>query len=198
MRRYVGRTMTTLAAIQGPGWCVIGCDSRATEDSGRYITMATQKVIEIGPYLIAGAGASRGSNILQFGWNPPRPPSNSDNLDNFMTRKFIPDMRRVFVEAGYDMKEDGDAAAHDSMFIVAVRGVLYPIFEDYSWDRDVSNVYYGGSGGSVALGALEILGPAKTMKQAEENIRKAIEAAIKWDVYSAGPIVVKSQKVLRT
>lgn len=190
--------MTTLAAIQGNGWCVIGCDSRATEDSGRYITMATQKVVENGPYLIAGAGASRGSNILQFGWTPPKPPNNSDNLDSFMTKKFIPEMRRAFIEAGYDMKEDGDSAAHDSMFLVAVRGVIYPIFEDYSWDRDVSNIYYGGSGGSVALGALEILGTAKSLKQAEENVKKAIAAAIKWDVYSAGPIIVKSQKVLRT
>lgn len=190
--------MTTLAAIQGNGWCVIGCDSRATEDSGRYITMATQKVVENGPYLIAGAGASRGSNILQFGWTPPKPPNNSDNLDSFMTKKFIPEMRRAFIEAGYDMKEDGESAAHDSMFLVAVRGVIYPIFEDYSWDRDVSNVYYGGSGGSVALGALEALGLAKSLKQAEENIRKAIAAAIKWDVYSAGPIIIKSQKVLRT
>jgi len=115
-----------------------------------------------------------------------------------MTKKFIPEMRRAFIEAGYDMKEDGDSAAHDSMFLVAVRGVIYPIFEDYSWDRDVSNIYYGGSGGSVALGALEILGSAKNLKQAEENVRKAIAAAIKWDVYSAGPIIVKSQKVLRT
>jgi len=160
--------------------------------------MATQKVIEVGPYLIAGAGASRGSNIIQFGWVPPKPPNNSDNLDSFMTRKFIPEMRRAFIEAGYDMKEDGDAAAHDSMFLVSVRGVIYPIFEDYSWDRDISNVYYGGSGGSLALGALEILGPSKTLKQAEENIKKAIAAAIKWDAYSSGPIVTKSQKALRT
>lgn len=188
------RFMTTLAAIQGNGWCVIGCDSRASEESGRYTTMATHKVIENGPYLIAGAGASRGSNILQFGWTPPKPPNSTENLDSFMTKKFVPEMRRAFIEAGYDMKEDGDAAAHDSMFLVAVRGVIYPIFEDYSWDRDVRNVYYGGSGGDVVLGALEILGPAKTLKQAEENIKKAIAAAIKWDIYSAAPIVIKSQK----
>jgi len=160
--------------------------------------MATQKVVEVGPYLIAGAGASRGSNVIQFGWTPPKPPNSSDNLDSFMTRKFIPEMRKAFIEAGYDMKEDGDSAAHDSMFLVAVKGVIYPIFEDYSWDRDISNIYYGGSGGSVALGALEMLGQAKNAKQAEEHIRKAIEAAIKWDAYSAGPIVVKSQRTSRS
>lgn len=190
--------MTTLAAIQGNGWCVIGCDSRASEDSGRHMTMVNNKVFENGPYLIAGAGCSRGSNIIQFGWIPPKPPNNLESLDAFMTKKFIPEMRKVFVESGYDMKEDGDMAGHDSMFLVAVKGIIYPIFEDYSWDRDTTGVYYGGSGGSVALGALEILGTAKTMKQAEENLRKAILAGIRWDVYSGGPVVIKSQKALRT
>lgn len=156
--------------------------------------MATQKVVENGPYLIAGAGASRGSNILQFGWAPPKPPNNVDTLDTFMTRKFIPEMRRAFIEAGYDMKQDGEAAGHDSMFLVAVRGVLYPIFEDYSWDRDSRNIYSGGSGSDFAVGALEILGTPKTMKQAEDNIRKAIAVAIRHDSNSAEPIVIKSQK----
>lgn len=156
--------------------------------------MATHKVVENGPYLIAGAGASRGSNILQFGWTPPKPPNNVDNLDTFMTRKFIPEMRRTFIEAGYDMKQDGDAAAHDSMFLIAVRGVIYPVYEDYSWDRDSRSIYCGGSGGDFAAGALEILGMPKTMKQAEESVRKAIAAAIRRDANSADPIIIKSQK----
>jgi ATP-dependent protease HslVU (ClpYQ) peptidase subunit len=192
--------VTTLAAIQGDGWCVIGCDSRASDESGRHIAMATHKIIENGPYLIAGAGSSRGSNIIQFGWRPPKPPNTIHLLDEFMTRKFIPEMRKSFIEAGYDMKEDGQAAEHDSVFLVAVRGVIYPIFEDYSWDRDVNNIYYAGSGSNVALGALEVLSAskAKSPKQAEEYIRKAIAAAIKWDVFSGEPIVVKTQIGVRT
>ncbi len=38
--------MTTLAAIQGNGWAVIGCDSRSSDESGRPIDMATHKIIE--------------------------------------------------------------------------------------------------------------------------------------------------------
>ncbi len=116
--------MTTLAAIQGDGWAVIGCDSRSSDDSGRPMNLATHKIIENNGILIAGSGSSRGSNILQFGWKAPKPTVN-ENLDKFMTQKFIPQMRQVFIDAGYDMKEDGDAAEHDSSFLVIVRGIAY-------------------------------------------------------------------------
>lgn len=186
--------MTTLAAIQGNGWTVIGCDSRASDEDGRYMTMATHKIIENNGYLIAGSGASRGSNIMQFGWKPPKP-TKTEDLDLFMTQKFIPAMRKAMIDAGYDMKEDGDAAAQDSEFLISVRGTLYPIFQDYSWDRDSRGIYFSGSGGSVALGALAGLGlsDAKTPYEAERLIRKAIEIACEWDVYTSGPIITKIQ-----
>ena len=50
--------MTTLAAIQGDGWTVIGCDSRASDESGRYMELATSKIIENNGILIAVSGLS--------------------------------------------------------------------------------------------------------------------------------------------
>lgn len=186
--------MTTLAAYQGDGWSVIGCDSRASDEGGRPMTIATHKITENNGYLIAGSGASRGSNILQFGWKPPKP-TKLEDLDLFMTQKFIPAMRKVFIDAGYDMKEDGDAAAQDSDFIISIHGVIYPIFEDYSWDRDSRGIYYGGSGGDVALGVMEALhiNKAKTPEQAKKIIHRAIEVACMWDIYTSAPIITKIQ-----
>jgi hypothetical protein len=181
--------MTTLAAIQGDGWTVIGCDSRASDEGGRYMDLATHKIVDNNGVLIAVSGASRGGNIAQFGWKPPKPRVNED-LDTFMTTKFIPSMREAFIKAGYDGKEDGDAAWQDSNLLISVRGVLYPIFNDYSWDREARGIYYAGSGGDIAVGALEILGyeKIKTPEAAERALRKAIEAAIKHDIYSGGEI----------
>jgi len=186
--------MTTLAAIQGDGWSVIGCDSRSSDDNGRPVNMVTNKIIDNNGILIAGSGSGRGSNILQFGWKAPKPSTNQD-LDIFVTQSFIPQMRKAFIDAGYDMKEDGDAAEHDSAFIISVKGVIYPIFEDYSWDRDSSNVYYSGSGGDVALGAMQALGieDAKGPEDAERIVRKAIEIASEWDIFTNGPIITKIQ-----
>jgi ATP-dependent protease HslVU (ClpYQ) peptidase subunit len=189
--------MTTLAAYQGDGWAVIGCDSRATDEAGNIMDLATPKVIENGQYLIAVAGSSRGGNILQFGWKPPKPPVSDDLniLDKFITSKFIPAMRKAFIEAGFDMKDDGDVAMTDSVFIVVVHGVVYWINEDYSWDRDVRGIYHQGSGGIVAAAAMTALGieKCKDAKTAEKIIAKSVDIATQWDVYSHGPIIVRSQ-----
>ena len=187
--------MTTLAAIQGDGWAVIGCDSRSSDDSGRPMNLATHKIIENNGILIAGSGSSRGSNILQFGWKAPKPTVN-ENLDKFVTQKFIPQMRQVFIDAGYDMKEDGDAAEHDSSFIIVVRGIIYPVFEDYSWDRDVNGIYFSGSGGDIALGVMESYchgGLPFSPEDAEVAVTTAIEIAAKWDIHTALPVVVRTQ-----
>jgi hypothetical protein len=156
--------------------------------------MATHKIVENNGILIAGSGAGRGSNIMQFGWKAPRPTAGV-NLDFGVTQTFIPAMRKVFIDAGYDMKEDGDAAAHDSSFLISVKGVIYPIFEDYSWDRDTRGVYYSGSGGDIALGALEAQAVQRLTKPelVEKAVRKAISIAGQWDIYTAEPIITKIQ-----
>lgn len=181
--------MTTLVAIQGNGWSVIGCDSRASDEDGRYMELATSKIVNNNGVLIAVSGASRGGNITQFGWKPPKPGTTID-LDTFVTKKFIPSMRKAFQDAGFEGKEDGDAAWQDSNLLVSIRGTIYPIFNDYSWDREARNVYYAGSGGDVALGALEALNYSKisTPEAAEKAVRRAIEIACKHDIYSGGEI----------
>jgi ATP-dependent protease HslVU (ClpYQ) peptidase subunit len=196
--------LTTLAAFQGNGWAVIGCDSRASDESGRVMNLATPKIVQNGAYLIAVSGASRGGNIAQFGWTPPAPPdasTNVNNLDKFMTRRFIPALREAFIEAGYDAKPEGDSATQDSPLIVVVNGIIYPISEDYSWDREVRSIYCGGSGGDVALGAMVALGIEKLFDEPEKAsriVRRSVEVACMWDAFSNQPIVVKTQHGKKT
>jgi len=190
--------MTTLAAFQGDGWAIIGADSRATDEGGRVFDLATPKIVSNGRYLIAVSGASRGGNLAQFGWIPPKPPvtGNIQNLDKFLTKKLIPSLRKFFITEGFDAKADGTAASQDSAFLIAVNGVIYPIAEDYSWDRDIRNVYYSGSGGDVALGAMISMGIEKCQddpEKAQRIIRKAIEISTKWDAFSSTPICIETQ-----
>ena len=167
----------------------MGCDSRASDEGGRYMELANNKIVDNNGVLIAVSGASRGGNIAQQGWKPPKPRA-SEDLDLFMTRRFIPSMREQFIKAGYDGKDDGEAAWQDSNLIVSVRGVLYPIFNDYSWDREDRGIYYAGSGGDVAVGALEALDykKCKTPEAVEKLIRRAIEIAIIHDFFTGGKI----------
>lgn len=190
--------MTTLAAFQGNGFAIIGADSRATDGGGGAFVLSNAKVSWNGDYIFAVSGASRGGNLIQQGWTPPKPPVTTDinKLDIFMTKKFIPAMRDLFVDAGYDAKDDGDSAWHDGNFLVALNGVIYPIFEDYSWDRDARNIYYGGSGGDVALGAMSALGIEKCKddpEKAKKIITKAIEISTQWNAYCMPPVLVETQ-----
>ena len=181
--------MTVLIGIQGNGWSVLGCDSRTSDEDGRHMVTVNQKIINNNGILIAGAGTSRGSNIMQFGYKMPVPGPRV-NLDSFISKTFIPRMRKEFTGSGYEGKADEDAAQHDSCFLVAVRGVVYPIFSDYSWDRDERGVYYLGSGGDVALGALDALEieKVKTAEEAEVIVQKAIGIAIGRDIYCSYPV----------
>lgn len=195
--------MTVLAAFQGNGFAVIGADSRATDSSGAHFILSNPKLTwdEENDYLFAVTGATRGGNLIQQGWFPPSPPEWYDinRLDKFMTQEFIPSLREHFVESGYEgVAFDGQSVTHDSQFLVAVQGIIYPIFEDYSWDRDARKIYYGGSGGDIALGvmvALEIEKCADDPKAAKAIIKKAIEKACQWNAYCAPPVILETQYV---
>jgi ATP-dependent protease HslVU (ClpYQ) peptidase subunit len=186
--------MTTLVAIQGDGWSVLGCDSRLSDEHGRFQIAKTPKIVENNTVLIAGCGSSRASNVLHYGYVQPKPTIKED-LNTYMTTKFIPQMRKNFISAGIDMKEDGDVAQIDGGFLVSVKGQVFSVSEDYSWDTDIRNVYVMGSGGDVALGALAALGveKIKTINQADTMIRKAIAIAIKYDNMCSEPIYTFKQ-----
>jgi len=181
--------MTTLVAIQGDGWSVLGCDSRLSDENGRFAVAKDPKIVDNNGILIAGCGSTRASNVLHYGYTQPKP-TVSDNLDKYVTQKFIPAMRKNFTDAGIDMKEDGEVATNEGGFLISVKGQIYAIQDDYSWDTDIRNVYVMGSGGDIALGALAALGVSKvkTVAQAETMVRKAIAIAIDYDMYCSEPI----------
>lgn len=186
--------MTTLVAIQGDGWSVLGCDSRLSDEDGRFQISKSPKIVDNNGILIAGCGSSRASNILHYGYVQPKPTAKED-INIFMTQKFIPLMRKQFIESGIDMKEAGDVAVLDGGFLISIKGQVYSISEDYGWDTDIRNVYVMGSGGDIALGALAALGveKVKTASQAQTMIRKAIAIAIQYDNACSEPIHIFTQ-----
>lgn len=194
--------MTVLAAFQGNGFVVIGADSRATDTSGDHFILANKKLTrdEYDNYLFAITGATRGGNLLQQGFDVPTPPTwqGIEDLDKFMTREFISQLRDYFVDQGYEgISLDGQSASHDTNFFVAVQGIIYPIFNDYSWDRDTRGIYANGSGGQIALGVMVGGGIEKLKndeKKAKALVKKAIEEACKWNAYCALPVVIEVQR----
>jgi len=182
--------LTTIAAIQGDGWVVMGSESQGTYNEYRKVFMTDHKVVENNGILIAGCGVGRGMNIMQRGWKAPKPRTKltPDKLDNWMVNVFLPGMRKAFVEGGYDMKDLSEYAHYDNVFIIAVQGTVYIIDEDYSIDRDSRKYITSGSGGDFAQGALYAYGDDifEDIEVAKEAMKLAIEAAKEFDSNSGG------------
>lgn len=184
--------MTTLVAVQHENFCVIAADSQAT---------AYNKVLDSSPvgkinlnknYLIAAAGSARGANILAHEWEPPTP---RGHLDRFVTRTMIPSMRKLFIASGHDIKGDGQPASFDNELLIAVKGTIFHIFDDYGWERCGSKLYATGSGGDFALGVLHALKAHESddYEEVVEIVIEAIRIASKLDAYSGGLIQVAVQ-----
>jgi ATP-dependent protease HslVU (ClpYQ) peptidase subunit len=185
--------MTTLIAYQGDGFCVIAADSQTTFGNLKANCSPMGKIAVNGKFLIAAAGTVRGMNIIQHSFSPPA--IRNKDLDRYMVRSFIPALRKEFIDAGYDMKDAADIASHDNDFIIAVNGTLYFIDEVYGIERNKENLHVSGTGRQLALGAAVALGihESEDYEQVVDILVQAVEAAIKFDIYSGDEVQIAVQ-----
>lgn len=187
--------MTTLVAYQGDDFCVLAADTQTTGYGLATDCSPMGKIAQNGDYVIAAAGLVRGMNIMQHALTPPRPPKTKTALAKFMVAKFIPALRKAFIASGYDMKDDGEIAAHDNDIIIGVNGQLFFIDEVYGLEYVADRLYCGGSGMKLALGAASALGgdSNKSKDAAIGILIEAVKTSIKYDVYSGGRVQVVVQ-----
>ena len=193
--------MTTIIAVQGDDWAVVGFDSRVTEEGGRSYVLGhgSAKVVKNGSYLLGAAGDVRAINILAYAFRPPKPEAlTGSRLDRFITSKFVPALRDCFEEHGYAPKEAKEQAQHGSTVLAIVNGQIYEIGEDYAWVRDTTGIYSFGSGGDYALGAMYAKAGENISKlgiiKTQNAVRDALATAAKLDVGSGPPFHLMSQK----
>ena len=185
--------MTTVAAIQGENWVVVGYDSRVTEEQKIYtLPKDNGKLFKNGNYLLGVAGDMRAVNLLSYVFKPPAvtPTTYGLKLDKFVSTSFIPELKKCFEDASYS--KDGD---QDSQVIVVVNGTVFEIGNDYSWARDETGVYAIGSGGDYAMGAMiaSLETRKRTLSTAKTIVRQAITIASKLDPSTSPPIYVQVQ-----
>lgn len=187
--------MTTIAAVQGDGWAVIGYDSRVSiiEPAGRIYTMPKTKgkLAKNGEYLMATAGDLRILNIISYVFQPPAIPRTNTNLDKFMITKFIPALKTCLEENS--VSKDGE---HGALLMVAVRGRIYEIGSEFEWCEDTKGIYAIGSGESYALGALYASLPKMfSLEDAKRCVKQAVEIAAELDSGTGLPVTVITNKV---
>jgi ATP-dependent protease HslVU (ClpYQ) peptidase subunit len=165
--------MTAIAAVIHEGKVWMGADSAVTEGSSLTV-MATPKVFRVGPFTIGACGSARVVRVLQYGLSVPKQ-ARGVRADEFIATTFVDAVRKALQAAGIAEKKDG-RESYEADFIVAYRGRLWIVDEDYA-ALEIARDYEGtGSGGDVvrgALGATASLAPRarilRALKLAEEH-----------------------------
>jgi len=200
--------MTTIVAIQGDNYALLGTDSRISsfDESGMAFQITTlgsgtSKIGTNGKYLLGAAGDVRAINILQHAFTPPTPAPalRGRKLDGFITKQFVPALRDCFETQGYASPQNDSSshvAEHASTIMVVVNSMIYVIEGDYSWTSDVNGIYAIGTGAPYALGALQVLahGKKSTIAQARTIANKALNVASKFDPYTGSPFATYIQE----
>jgi len=183
--------MTTIAAIEGPDWVIIGADSMSSGEDGFSIAIPDGKIFNNNNIVFAGCGAVRGINILQHDFTPPE--VDTDDIDKYITKELIPAMRNTFIEAGYELNKAESSVENDNVWIVVIKGKVYRIDSDYSWERTSDNMYVAGSGERFALGAMSALANGVLVDdyiEARKIVSQALQIASKYDSSTGGKLTV--------
>lgn len=185
--------MTTIASIQGKGWAVIACDSRATTESRPYtLPKEVCKIVKNGPYLIGVTGELKSISLIKYSFSPTPPQIDITvkELDRFMTQTFIPEFKDFIKETSLNMKEDEDINVPS--ILVLINGIVYYIDSYLTWLRDPSGIYTEGSGQSFAHGSLlsSTNGDVSNISiaSAKKMLSTAISNAMKMDLCTGPPI----------
>lgn len=187
--------MTTIVAVQGSGWAVIGCDSRVTDEGRIYNTgLGWSKVVKNNGWLFGVAGDVRAINLVAHAFRAPRPKPELKGvwLDRFVTAEFIPVLREVFDREGYVSGKRNGAEEHGAEILACVNGCVYEIASDWSWCHDVRGLYAVGTGGEIALGALSVLSWSDVVS-AKDAVGRALESASEFDNGTSPPFRLFSQ-----
>jgi len=184
--------MTTILAIQGDGFAVIGADSRWVDGYDRLGKQSQPKVVSVGRYLIGMAGDTRGINLIQHVFAPPVLPVKLSGigLTRFMVSQFIPVYRTCLEMGGSSLSAYEDNPAYSSIeALVLANGTIYQIDNDYGTEEDVSGIYALGSGQAYGIAALEAVCSKKEMTPhtAKQALLKALNISAKYDGGTGAP-----------
>lgn len=191
--------MTSILAIQGDKWAVIGADSRWSDEHGRMGRGTTPKAFKVGRYVIGVAGDIRGANIIQHSFTPPPLKANLKGaaLNKFIISSFVPAYKKVLEQNGVGRPQYESNPAESSIeAIVLANGVIFQIDPDYGIEMDAGRLYAAGSGGHYGLGALRAMQAqsARNPDSAAAMITSALAICGEYDTGTGPPYLVLMQE----
>ena len=153
------------------------------------------KVVKNGTWVIAGSGWSRPHDVVQYVMKWPNVPLTTINQGQqavtiWIIKNVIPKLTQVLEKHKSIDLDKGTAAINDAEFLLATYGYLFVLDGSFGV-TPIQDYFVAGSGGKIALGAIavqkELLPNLWEIEHGNMN-KRAIEQAIKYDLYSSGVI----------
>lgn len=183
--------MTAIVALKDDkSKCIyLGADSLASNgmQSSR---IADPKIFKNGEFIIAYAGSFRSGQVLAYKFKPPPIPKQKNKLFSYMVNEFVEQLRETLSKTGRIRKEMEQENAWPLEFLVAIRGRLFAVQEDFSVLEPMDGYAAAGSGESFCMGSLY---STKGMPP-DKRIKLALEAAAHHDPNVSAPFVIKRVK----
>lgn len=178
--------MTAIAGVIEDGKVYIGGDSAGV---GGYCleTRSDPKVFKNGEFAMGYTTSFRMGQILQFHLLPPVPLEDQDLLA-FMVTRFIPAVRAVLKEHGFQSTDKGEEIG--GTFLVGYRGELFGIDSDYQVGRVRQPFHAVGCGHDLVKGSLHATQAFDLSPK--ERIKMALEAASEFSAGVVGPYEIVS------
>ena len=188
--------MTTLLATASGNNAIILSESQISDDYS-YIRMPSDniKVVKNGTWVIAGSGWSRPHDVVQYVMKWPNVPLTTINQGQqavtiWIIKNVIPKLTQVLEKHKSIDLDKGTAAINDAEFLLATYGYLFVLDGSFGV-TPIQDYFVAGSGGKIALGAIavqkELLPNLWEIEHGNMN-KRAIEQAVKYDLYSSGVI----------
>ena len=188
--------MTTLLATASKSDAIILSESQISDDYS-YIRMPSDniKVVKNGNWIVAGSGWSRPHDVVQYLMKWPNVPESvvkqgQQAITVWIIKNVIPKLTQVLEKNKSIDLDKGTAALGEAEFLLATHGYLFLLDGSFGI-TPIQDYFVAGSGGKIALGAIAVqkdLLPNLWEIEHGAMSARAIEQAIKYDLYSSGHI----------
>jgi ATP-dependent protease HslVU (ClpYQ) peptidase subunit len=160
--------MTCVVGLITDNGIMFGADSLVTTESGSKLTLSDKKVFLKNNILFGFCGDLRFGQLIKHRFNPPSPGRNKD-IELFLHTKFLPDLQKFFIDAGYNKIEPGSFD-----LLIGIHKSIFVISDDFSVVETPNRYQSIGSGCDYALG---VMYATKSIFNPTQRITLALEAS---------------------
>jgi hypothetical protein len=175
--------MTCIAGVVDGNEVLIGGDSAGVRSDYGLRVRNDRKVFTNSAFVFGFTTSFRIGQLLAFGFDPPRPPDDANDLMRFMVVDFINAIRTRLKEGGVVKVSDQVESGGD--FLVGVHGRLFHVYTDFQVGEAAHGFDACGSGDMLALGSLH----STIGRPAQERVLAALQAAEAFNAGVRGPFV---------